>query len=111
MKFLGLGFNKKEKLDPSVVIPLDQTKRHKSVEEKYQECQARRSEEQQCEGGVVGDHKDKKDGSESEGGVMRTSSMEYHPNTIEGLRAEVEKDMKKNGHDSTYESEFCTGSW
>jgi hypothetical protein len=103
MKFPGLEFFEKEELDQSVLVPLSQAKRHKVVEAEY----ARRHSEEQKHQGALGDGKDTKDGSESEEGVMRMSSLEYSPYTIEGLRAEVMEDMKTNGYDTAYDSEFC----
>ena len=100
MKYLGLEFFEEDKLDPNVLVPLSQAKRHQVVEVEYQR---RQSEEKNRSG----DGRDKKDGSESEESGLTMSSAEYSPYTIKGLRAEVMEDMKNSGHDSVYDSECC----
>ena len=105
MKFRGISFFEKNKLDPNVLVPLSQARRHKTVEAEYQ----RRQSEEQKRQAEFGDDKTKKDGSDCEQGVRSLSSSEYSPYTIEGLRAEVMEDMRAGGHGSAYDSKFSGG--
>jgi hypothetical protein len=111
MKLLGLEFGRHEELIPDVVIPFEQAVRHDTVYDRYQKDQTRRSEELRREPGGNGENKGwngKTDGSNSEEDVMPSTSTDYHPNSIGGLRAEIMEDVKENGHDSAYDSEFSS---
>lgn len=88
-----------------VLVPLERAQRHPTVEAEYAR---RRSAE--GHGRNRESYREKKNAgplnaSESSGedGVMRTSSANYSPYTIEGLRAEVMEDVAASGHDSAYD--------
>lgn len=87
-----------------VLVPLANSQRHPTVEAEY----ARRRSAEGHNGNTASYDK-KEDGplnsSKSSGdeGVMRTSSANYSPYTIEGLRAEVMEDVTASGHDSSYD--------
>lgn len=111
MKLFGFEFGRNEELIPDVVIPFEQVVRHDTVYDKYQRDQTRKSEELRREFSCATENKGlscKRDGSDSEEGVMRPTSTDRHPNSIEGLRAEVIEDMKENGHDSAYDSKLSS---
>jgi len=119
MGFLGITKPFKKE-DPShyegVLVPLAQAQRHSTV---TAEWQRRRSEEakhepaprtppsydqaKQLDGPV---DEGKKGGSDSEDGVIDTSSGAYDPYTIEGLRAEVNSDAGASSHDTAYDCGF-----
>lgn len=106
MKFLGVTNPlKKDSVDDytDVLIPFDQAARHYSVEAEY----ARRrsaDEKRSPDSGKTGKITKSED---SEEGVLRTSSGNYDPHTIEGLRAEVMEEVGASGegHDSAYDCE------
>lgn len=85
-----------------VLVPLDQAQRHPSVEAEY----ARRRSADGKNGESDGEKKVRPlNASENSGeeGVMRTSSTNYSPHTVEGLRAEVMEDVAASGHDTAYD--------
>jgi hypothetical protein len=86
-----------------VLVPLANAQRHPTAE-------AEHASRRPAEGhdGNTASYDKKEDGplnfSESSGkGVMRTSSANYSPYTIEGLRAECMEDVTASGHDSSYD--------
>jgi len=89
-----------------VLVPLANARRHPTIHAEYAR---RRSAEghndntasfdsMKMEGGPLSSNE-----SGEEEGVMRTSSANYSPYTIEGLRAEVMEDVAASGHDSAYD--------
>ena len=92
----------------NVLVPLEKARRHPTVEAEYAR---RRSAEGHDKNADLDDSKNEAgpvNASESSGeeGVMRTSSANYSPYTIEGLRAEVMEDVTASGHDSAYDCEL-----
>lgn len=107
MKFLGFTFFEKESVDkyPGVLVPLAQASRHPTVAAEY--ARRRSADGRNPDGSPSSTEKKvEKTGSDGEDGVLRTSSTEYSPYTIEGLRAEVHEDASSGGHDTAYDCKF-----
>jgi hypothetical protein len=88
----------------NVLVPLEKAQRHSSVEVEYARRRSAKGN-----GSTKDDSGQKKEagalnGSEScgEDGVMRITSADYKPYTIEGLRAEVMEDVATSGYNSAY---------
>lgn len=93
-----------------VLVPLSSAKRHPTVEAEYAR---RRSAEGRNSDGTPGtpvqEKKVEGKGSDTEDGVMRTTSANYSPYTIEGLRAEIMEDADSgSGGDTAYDRKFYT---
>ena len=107
MGFLGITNPlKKDSVDDynDVLIPFDKAERHSSVEAEY----ARRRSADEKRSPDSGKSGKTSNSESSEEGVLRTSSTNYNPHTIEGLRAEVMEEVSASGkgHDSAYDCEF-----
>ena len=104
MKCLGFTFFEKDQLDPSVLVPLSQAKRHETVEAEY----ARRQSEElkrQSDGSI-----DKKvDGKEGDSELGQATNQVLSRYTIEGLRQEVTSEVGPSGQDTSYDCEFYDG--
>jgi hypothetical protein len=88
-----------------VLVSLEKAQRHPTVEAEY--AHRRSAECPATTGDLNGGKKETGliNGSENSGeeGVMRATSANYSPYTIEGLRAEVMEDVAASGHDSAYD--------
>ena len=88
-----------------VLVPLEKAQRHPTVEVEY--ARRRSAEAHDNNGDLDGAKKEagplNAGESSGEEGVMGTSSANYSPYTIEGLRSEVMEDVAASGHDSTYD--------
>jgi hypothetical protein len=110
MGFLAIkGLFRKDSINDyqDVLVPLANAQRHPTVEAEY--ARRRSAEGQSKNDNTPGFATTKKEGplhaneTSGEEGVMRTSSQNYSPYTIEGLRAEVMEDVAASGHDSAYD--------
>jgi hypothetical protein len=84
-----------------VLVPLANAPRHPTVEAEY--ARRRSAERPGNVGDLTGAKKEARNENSGEEGVMRTTSHNYSPYTIEGLRAEVVEDLASSGHDSSYD--------
>jgi len=111
MKFLALGkLGRKESIDdyPGALIPLAQAKRHATVLAGYSPQKSREDSEGSATAALNKGSPNKYHLSED--GIPRTSSTEYNPYTIKGLKAEVYEDLAVSGHDSPYDRPFSKKS-
>ncbi|KAJ5054111.1 uncharacterized protein L3040_000394 [Drepanopeziza brunnea f. sp. 'multigermtubi'] len=115
MKFLGTTlFEKDLSVNDfaDVLVPLAQASRHPTVVAEYarrRSAEGRRSP-RLGSGLDPGGEKKISDGDadaatavDREDGMLRTTSDEYSPYTIEGLKAEVREDLSAGGHDTAYD--------
>jgi hypothetical protein len=84
-----------------VLVPLANAPRHPTVEAEY--ARRRSAERHGSVGDLTGAKKEARNENSGEEGVMRTTSHNYSPYTIEGLRVEVVEDLASSGHDSSYD--------
>lgn len=108
MGFFGLQkpFKKDSVNDyQGVLVPLSQAARHPTVAAEYARKKSAEGARNSTEHVGKNDESEGKDvgTGRAEEGVIRTTGDAYSPYTIEGLKAEVFKDITASGHDSTYD--------
>jgi hypothetical protein len=92
---------------PGVLVPLEQAHRHISA------TTVQGQTVNKSDASTPTDDTNIKATSKDETGIGRTSSANYTPYTVEGLRAEVMEDIAASGHDTSYDREFpfsCSSS-
>lgn len=97
----GLFHKESVKDYQDVLVPLANAPRHPTVEAEYARLGS--AEAHGSVGDLNGAKEEAGDENSGEEGVMRTTSHNYIPYTIEGLRAEVVEDLASSGHDSSYD--------